>query len=517
MFWLALKHSPDPPPFGTGAGAGAVADSGTAPPADIPDIPDIPGSMGSTDSTWLGLWALQFSPRVAWVEEAWLLEASTTLRLWGGPSGLIRQVRERFACLGLPGQLQCHPAPSALAALASWRTGTHLAPPTWHLGTLPLHALSAARPHVQVFGRLGLFTWEQLERLPRQGVARRWGPGLLQALDQALGKAPEKHRWLQAPPVFDQAVECPFALETVARLMPAVRQLLAALQGWLVQQQRGALALRWQWTHDTRRDTPTHGTLELHTAHPTQAVAHWQRLTEEHLGRVQLAAPVLALRLCTLAHAPCPEQHTDWLAPHAATEGGPGHGWAELLERLAARLGPQAVVRWQPEASHWPQNQQRARPAAPGTSTPGGPTPGMAVPPHCGTSEPTWLVHRPLALPMAGHRPHHHGPLELLAGPHRLEWIHWPSQGTAGPASPSPPGTAHTQPAPPTPHTPRTLPMPVAEYRDYFVARSPQAGLLWVYRCVPTASPPASAPASDATPEADAPPGAQWFLHGCFA
>jgi protein ImuB len=553
MLWLALKVLPDPG-TGQGVGAGTVPLANTAHAAHTPNTADIPGapaSMGSADSTWLGLWALQFSPRVAWVEEAWLLEASTTLRLWGGLSGLQRQLHARFASLDLTCQLQCYPAPSALAALASWRTGTYLNPCAWKLGTLPLHALSAARAHVPVLDRLGLHTWAQLERLPRQGVARRWGPELLQALDQGLGKAPEQHRWLQPPPVFDHTLESPFALETVAALMPAVRQLLAALQGWLSQRQLGALALRWQWTHDSRRDVPTHGKLELHTAHPTQALAHWQRLTEEHLARLQLSAPVLALQLSTLAHAPCPGAHTDWLAPHPQAEGGPDHGLAELLERLTARLGPHAVVRWQPQSSQWPQAQQHAYPAAPDPNTlrsatprhntvgPGrdhpshpasvGTTASWAhTPAHTGSAEPTWLLQHPLPLPMAGHRPHHHGPLELLAGPQRLEWIHWPTTPTGTTTSPATPATP-TQAAEVT---------PVAEYRDYFVARSPQVGLLWVYRCVPTALPQTSTSgtsSSEPVPEANASVGAQWsqsaqsrpspqplqspqwFLHGCFA
>ena len=40
----------------------------------------------------LGWWALQFTPRVAWLDEALLLEVSTCERLWGGRLGLMRQI-----------------------------------------------------------------------------------------------------------------------------------------------------------------------------------------------------------------------------------------------------------------------------------------------------------------------------------------------------------------------------------------------------------------------------------------
>ena len=39
-----------------------------------------------------GWHALQFTPRVAQVDEALLLEASATLRLWGGRKGLLHHL-----------------------------------------------------------------------------------------------------------------------------------------------------------------------------------------------------------------------------------------------------------------------------------------------------------------------------------------------------------------------------------------------------------------------------------------
>jgi protein ImuB len=82
---------------------------------------------------------------------------------------------------------------------------------------------------------------------------------------------------------------------------------------------------------------------------------------------------------------------------------------------------------------------------------------------------PTWLLPVP--------QPYRLGELTLLAGPQRLEtdWL-------------------EGEPA----------------LRDYFVARSPQAGLVWVYR-ERLAAHPASAP------RPTDPDGLSWFLHGVFA
>jgi protein ImuB len=74
------------------------------------------------------------------------------------------------------------------------------------------------------------------------------------------------------------------------------------------------------------------------------------------------------------------------------------------------------------------------------------------------------------------HRPLYQGPLTLLAGPQRIEAAWWEPDATGAAAAP-------------------------AALRDYFVARSAQAGLLWIYR--------------ERLAQAGAQPG--WFLHGLFA
>lgn len=428
---------------------------------------------------WLGTWALQFTPRVVWLEEAWLLDVAPTLRLWGGLGGLAHHMQQRLAG-HLPGTLQWALGPTSLAALARWRArqwwreGDGLPPPRQWLD-MPLHTLAAARAHAAVLARLGVHTWGQLASLPRDGVARRWGAELLRALDQALGHVPESHAWLTPQPVFDQTLVWSHHLETADQLMQPAQRLLAALHGWLVLRQRAALGLRWHWQHDPRRHVPLTGGFELRTAHPTQHPAHWQRLTAEHLARHTLAAPVVSVRLETLDHVPWGTPSADWVSA-ATTPADPSGalGWSALLERLRARLGEPAVTHWQPQRTHVPETMQVAGVHKPTAGAQGGPSTLATA-----ALLPTWLLPQPLPLTLRGHRPCYQGELELLAGPHRLEQAHWPSAAADAPAEP--------------PHLPATQ-------RDYFVARSPRAGLLWVFR--------QHAARQDQ---------AAWFLHGWYA
>jgi protein ImuB len=64
---------------------------------------------------------------------------------------------------------------------------------------LPLAALAAARAHLPTLQRLGCRTWGDLRALPRGGLVRRFGDGLLDALGQAFGEKPELYPWLTLP------------------------------------------------------------------------------------------------------------------------------------------------------------------------------------------------------------------------------------------------------------------------------------------------------------------------------
>ena len=375
--------------------------------------------------------------------------------------------------------------PTALAALARWRagqrvplSGTVLCPPDAPpLQALPLNTLSAARVHAPVLARLGLRTWGQLCRLPRDGVARRWGGALLAALDQGLGRHPEAHRWLSPPQTFDQTLALPHALDSATALMPWAQALLQHLLGWLRMRQRGVLTLRWQWQHDARRDVPELGGLDIRTAQPTQSADHLLRLTREHLARQSLDAPVVALRLLGLDHAPMAVSSTDWLHPVPA-DGTPCLTWTALTERLAARLGAAALMQWQPHSDHRAEHTQQSVLLEDIAEKSIQKSDRADFYSDFSDRQlwPTWLLPTPRALAVRGHRPCHQGELQLLAGPQRLELTHWPGADVAG-------------------HTPDGAGV-LATVRDYFVARSPGAGLVWVFRL---------------------PAGERWFLHGVFA
>lgn len=456
MFWIALQPRPE-------------ADT----EAPLPD--DARAALG-----W---WALQFTPRVALQAQAVLLEVSASERLFGGREPLLAHLLQSPRPVAA---VQLAHAPTALLALAYLQVDTTAGLPAPDL--LPLATLAEAQAHLATLERIGCRRWGDLRALPRGGVVRRFGAPLLDALDRAYGLKPEVYPWLVLPEVFDLPLELSSQVETAPALLFAARRMLVQLQAWLQARQRGILALELGWQMDARRDTATHGSLVVRTAEPTLDMGHLQRLLSEHLARTTLAAPALALRMRSLETAPLPGASASLLPDELRK----GDSLQQLLERLSARLGPQQVLRAVSCADHRPEHMQRWEPAAPSPPASAPAVAGKARRPRavaqplpaCAELYPSWLLAAPLALAVHQDRPLYQGPLTLLVGPQRLEAGWWVHPGAPGAVSGSAPAL-----------------------RDYFLARSEQAGLVWVYR-----ERLLTQPSTDPQREP-----AHWYLHGLYA
>ena len=410
--------------------------------------------------TW-GWRALQFTPRVAFVDEALLLEVGASERLFGGRKRLLRRL--------LKAGLETIPwavGPTALVALSLLRVqreGALL--PTEVPEGLPLATFTAARPHLATLERIGVTTLGQLAGLPRAGLSRRFGSELLQALDMACGQRPERYEWIQLPASFNEGVELPYLATSAPDLMQACMHLLSRLQTWLQGRNLGVLGMELEWTLDLRRLDgkllPGSEKLQLRTAQPTQDMRHLRRLASEQLSRTTIAAPANFLRLRSLEAVPWGGRSTSLLPE----DHKPGERLHELVERLSVRLGEHNVTRMHPRQDHRPESMQEWRPAiaCQASSDREAQQEDALLPP--------WLLREPLQLQVKGDQPWYQGPLQLLTRARRIEAAGWDPQITE----------------------------PVL--RDYFVARGEKTGLLWVFR-------------ERLSLDQEH---AQWFLHGLYA
>lgn len=422
--------------------------------------PDAPA--GDVDA--LGWLALSFTPRVARLEEAVVAEVSTSLKLFRGARALRQRLQAQATQAGLAlGHMAW--AKTALGALALARAAdTTPGRLSERLDALPLSALSAAQAHHAMLARLGCQRLGELRRLPRPALARRFGPALLTALDQAYGDLPEVHEWLTLPDRFDARLELPYRVEHASVLLHFAETLLRQLCAFLAARHAGVRTLRLAWQHDAMRarDVADNGELTLATADTTRDLPRLTRLLAEHLARTTLAAPAGEISLSADTVLPLQEASAGLLpGAHEPQERTTTNA---LLERLSVRLGAAQVREGRLHEDHRLDRMQRWQP----WPSPA-PSPTVRRPPG---PQPTWLVEPPQPLRCdAREQPTYCGPLTHISGPHRVEAGWW--EGPIG-----------------------------LQARDYHVYRSAARGLLWVYheRLSVTGS-----------------AASGWFLHGVFA
>jgi protein ImuB len=436
MLWLALYW----PPQASNAAA-------SPPEAGVVPAPEF-------SAPTLACWAGRFTPHVNLVPAALRLEISGSLRLFGGLPALLRQVRADLAAMDLAPQLAVAATP--LAALWLARAGgesicADLATTRAALAKLPLSALQLAPPLERRVEGFGLRRLGDVLALPRASLGARLGQPFLVDLARALGEMPDPQIGFVFPERFEQALELPASVEAAPVLLFAACRLIAALAGWLAA--RNAAVREIECLIDHGHGVVT--TLPLAFSAPVYRRERIERVFKERLDRLVLAAPALALRL-RVARAQPREAESRSLFDGA---GQRHEALAELMDRLAARLGPRAVQGLACHADHRPELASR-----PSLDPPLLDPPLLKTSPTGSPPRPLWLVEPPEALLEKHGRPQRAGDLSLLAGPERIESGWWDG------------GDAR---------------------RDYFVAVDGQGRWLWIFR--------------------DPRPPGGWFLHGWFA
>lgn len=431
-----------------------------------------------------------------------LLEVSGSLRYFGGRETLLLRLHAVLAPLGHCLQIASASTALGAALLAPVHRELHcadLASTRRALDATPVWLLDSGLQHREALQGMGLRTLGDLRRMPRAGLARRFGEAVLSELDRAFGNRPDPYEPLCLPPSFDSRLELFARADTTEQVLQGAGMLLTRLVAWLCAQHAFACRFTLVMQHEARwreSGTPSATTLEIALAKPSRDVAHLLVLLRERLAQIELPAPTLELRIHVDDMA-CRSPLNTELFPTSRSEQ---EGLTRLIERLQARLGSAQVQRLRAVEDHRPERATQVlmadarclagtRPggsavglaapsasavglAVPGTSNSGS---GMREPPAAGSVTPPSIQARPVWL-LAQAEPLRERasilmldgqPLQLLSGPERIESGWWDGA--------------------------------LAE-RDYYIAQKPDGALVWIYRARVLLSAPVS----------------RWFLQGRF-
>jgi protein ImuB len=331
-----------------GARAGArLTDARALDPAliAIPADPAADALLLQRFARWAGRW----SPLVE-VDgsNALRLDVSGIAHLFGGESGLVADVRQRFADLGFTSRSAIAPTAAAAWALAPYAPCICDEEVEARLAPLHVSALRLEPETVRTLERLGLKTIGALIAVPRLALARRFrgAEDVVDALDRALGRKPEPLTAARVNPPPRAALH----LEEPATHPEAAPQALERLIPNLVRQlQERHLGARRLALHGFRVDGSV-ATASVATAIASREPKHLQRLLIDK-------AAVLDPQFGFDAFALTADLSEDLGAAQESLVEEPSgrQELARLIDRLTVKLGVCAVRRPQPQESHLPE------------------------------------------------------------------------------------------------------------------------------------------------------------------
>ena len=231
------------------------------------------------------------------------------------------------------------------------------------LASLPVAALRIEGTMVAQLNRLGLRRIGELMDQPRASLARRFGRGLVMRLDQAMGSAPEPVSPGLAPDHFAVRLTLPEPIGLIDDLMAGVDRMLPRLCARLEERGKGVRSLRLE-AHRTDQAAEM---VVVGLARPLRDPARIRPLLEMKLDQIDAGYGIDMLRLEALQVEPI---HARTVAGHvqagaaAQQRAEGGNGLEDLIGRLGARVGLEAITRYYPVDTHIPEKTAKVLAAA---------------------------------------------------------------------------------------------------------------------------------------------------------
>ena len=302
--------------------------------------------------TALGAWCLRYTPEVAVdLPDGLLLEVSGCAHLWGGDLPYLKDITMKLRQKGYDVRAAMAPTIGSAWAVARYGISKAVIEAGGQMDallSLPPAALRLDSAVLERLDKLGLRTIGSFINMPRPALRRRFGQALLTRLDQALGLETEPLQLIRPIEPYQERLPCLEPIRTATGIEIAVKKLLEALCGRL---EREAKGLRSCMLKGYRIDGDIQQ-VAIGTNRPTRNVEHLYKLFELKLGDIE---PDLGIELFLL-EAPVVE------ALPATVEklwhNGSGKDEtkvAELLDRLAIKIGPSCIHRYLPDEHHWPE------------------------------------------------------------------------------------------------------------------------------------------------------------------
>ncbi len=300
----------------------------------------------------LGEWCIRYTPVVAMnPPDGLILDLSGCAHLWGGEATYLNEVVTRLKSKGY--NVRAAIADTIGTAWAIARFGT--SQPIIESGrqaeallALPPAALRLEAAILQRMHKLGLCRIQNFIGMPRPTLRRRFGESLLQRLNQALGQEEEYIQPIQVPAAYQERLPCLEPIRTATGIEIAIKRLLESLCERLMKEGKGMRAAILQcFRVDGKIEK-----VEIGTNRASSHISHLFKLFELKISGIRpgLGIELFILEATQIEDAPIVQE-----ALWAGSQDLEGTELAELLDRLAVKVGASAIRRYLPDEHYWPE------------------------------------------------------------------------------------------------------------------------------------------------------------------
>jgi protein ImuB len=412
----------------------------------------------------LAEWCIRYTPLVSIdTTEGLILDVSGCTHLWGGEENYLKDIHQRFRKFGYHIRTAIADTAGCAWAICHYAANGSIIPEgeqAMALMPLPSAALRLEDSALERLEKLGLKSIGDFLRMPRTALRRRFGQGLLTRLDQALGAEMEMLEPVKIPSPFEERLPCLEPIRTATGIEIAIKTLLEKLCERLNRESKG---LRKCELRCFRLDGNIQK-IEIGTNRPTRNITHLFKLFELRIANID---PDLGIELF-LMEAPVVEELVGSQDAIWTVSSANDAAIAELVDKLAGKIGNHAIHRYLPAEHYWPERSFKETNSL---------TEKAATAWRTDLPRPLHVLHKPeqieVSVPIPDYPPllfRYLGVLHTVKkadGPERIEQEWWIQQGL---------------------------------YRDYYCVEDEQGARYWLFR------------SGDYNKEQP-----KWFIHGFFA
>jgi len=299
----------------------------------------------------LARWAIRYTPLSSTDGDGILLDISGCSHLWGGEEAYLKDIICRLHSSGYTVKAAIADTIGAAWAFSRYGKGREIVQHHQQytaLLSLPPSALRIPAEVNEKLHKLGLNKIERFIKMPRSVLRRRFGEILLQRISQAMGDEPEAFTPVDLIQEFEERLPCLEPIRTATAIEIAIQKLLEKLCQKLKNE---GLGIRKAILKGYRIDGKII-TSPIGTNRPSDDPSHLLKLFALNISSI---APGMGIELFSLTAEKTEKMQRPQEKIWSAQAGLDSQPLAQLLDRVAGKVGKNAIQRYLPKADYWPE------------------------------------------------------------------------------------------------------------------------------------------------------------------